>query len=56
MVRETGNRGVSPLRDGDAQLFRNDFGIFSVGLIEISYTEEQHRVWMLGFHLLELLF
>ena len=56
MVRETGNRCVSHLREADAQLFRNDFGIFPVGLIEIAYTEEQYRVWILGLHLLELLF
>ena len=56
MMREICHLGVSLFRESDAQLFGDDFGIFLIGLIEIAYTEEQHRVGMLGFKFIELLF
>ena len=56
MVRKGGNLFASPVGDNETQLVGHHFCVLSVGLVEVACAEEQQRVAVLGFHLIELLF
>ena len=48
-------RTVAASCQSDAQYFAGSHSVFQISLIEVSHTEQQYGVGMLGFHLDELL-